>query len=100
VDTGLGRWSNAEIAVAIRDRRRPGGTLIGPPKPVELYHGLSDHDLIAMVAYMRAVSPVHHAVTERSTYPFPLTAYGPPVAGVPDPSENTARSHTQGRRHT
>jgi len=53
--------------------------------PIALYHGLSDHDLMAMVAYLRAVPPVQHAVTERSTYPFPLTAYGPPVAGVPDP---------------
>jgi mono/diheme cytochrome c family protein len=87
-DTGIGRWSDAEIAAAIRDGRRPDGTLIGPPMPVALYRGLSDHDLIAMVAYLRAVPPVQHAVTERSTYPFPLTAYGPPVAGVPDPPKD------------
>jgi hypothetical protein len=70
-DTGIGRWSDAEIAMAIRDERRPDGTLIGPPMPIELYSGLSDHDLIAMVAYLRAGPPAHHAVTERSTYPFP-----------------------------
>ena len=87
-DTGIGRWSDAEIAAAIRDGRRPDGTLIGPPMPIALYRGLSDHDLIAMVAYLRAVPPVQHAVTERSTYPFPLTAYGPPVAGVPDPPKD------------
>jgi len=56
--------------------------------PIALYRGLSDHDLIAMVAYLRAVPPVQHAVTERSTYPFPLTADGPPVAGVPDPPKD------------
>ena len=87
-DTGIGRWSDAEIAAAIRDGRRPDGTLIGPPMPIALYRGLSDHDLIAMVAYLRAVPPVQHAVTERSTYPFPLTADGPPVAGVPDPPKD------------
>ena len=43
---------------------------------------------MAMVAYLRAVPPVQHAVTERSTYPFRLTPYGPPVAGVPDPPED------------
>src|SRR5215468_4692449 len=87
-DTGIGRWSDAEIAAAIRDGRRPDGTLIGPVMPIALYHGLSDHDLMAMVAYLRAVPPVQHAVTERSTYPFPLTPYGAPVAGVPDPPED------------
>ena len=87
-DTGIGRWSDAEIAAAIRDGRRPDGTLIGPVMPIALYRGLSDHDLMAMVAYLRAVPPVQHAVTERSTYPFPLTPYGPPVAGVPDPPED------------
>jgi len=87
-DTGIGRWSDAEIAAAIRDGRRPDGTLIGPVMPIALYRGLSDHDLMAMVAYLRAVLPVEHAVTERSTYPFPLTPYGPPVAGVPDPPDD------------
>jgi mono/diheme cytochrome c family protein len=84
-ETGIGRWSDVEIAAAVRDGRRPDGRLIGPPMPIELYRGLSDHDIVAMVAYLRAVPPVHHAVTERSTYPFPLTPYGPPVVGVPDP---------------
>jgi mono/diheme cytochrome c family protein len=56
--------------------------------PVELYRGLSDYDLNAMVAYLRAVPPVRHAVRERSTYPYPLTPYGPPVSGVPDPQDD------------
>ena len=87
-ETGIGHWSDADIAVAIRDGRRPDGTLIGPVMPVEVYRGLSDHDLLAVVTYLRAVPPVRHAVTERSTYPFPLTPYGPPVVGVPDPPED------------
>jgi mono/diheme cytochrome c family protein len=87
-DTGIGRWSDAEIAAAIRDGRRPDGTLIGPVMPIALYRSLSDHDLMAMVAYLRAVLPVQHALTARSTYPFQLTPYGPPVAGVPDPPED------------
>ena len=72
-ETGIGHWSDADIAVAIRDGRRPDGTLIGPPMPLGIYRGLSDNDLVAVVAYLRAVPPVHHAVTERSTYPFQLT---------------------------
>lgn len=87
-ETGIGRWSDAEIAAAIRDGRRPDGTLIGPPMPIELYRGLSDHDLVAMVTYLRTMPPVRHAVTERSVYPFPLTPYGPQVVGVPDPPKD------------
>ena len=87
-ETGIGRWSDADIASAIRDGRRPDGMLIGPVMPVEVYRSLSDHDLVAVVTYLRAVPPVPHAVTERSTYPFPLTPYGPPVVGVPDPPED------------
>lgn len=87
LETGIGRWSDAELATAIRDGRRPDGSLIGPPMPVELNRGLSDRDVAAMVAYLRAVPPVRHAVMERSTYPYPLTLRGPPVVSVPDPPE-------------
>jgi mono/diheme cytochrome c family protein len=87
-ETGIGRWTDAEIAASIREGRRPDGSLIGPPMPVESYRGISDRDLAAMVAYLRAVPPVRHAVTERSRYPFELTPHGGPVATVPDPPES------------
>ena len=87
-ETGIGAWTDAAIAAAIRDGRRPDGSLIGPPMPVESYRGLSDRDLAAMVAYLRTVPPVRHAVAERSHYPFDPTPHGPPVASVPDPPED------------
>ena len=74
-----------EIVADVRDGRRPDGSLIGSPMPIELYRGLSDRDVLAMVAYIRTVPAVHHAVTERSSYPDPLAPRGPPVAGVADP---------------
>jgi mono/diheme cytochrome c family protein len=84
-DTGIGRWTDAQIAASIRDGRRPDGSLIGPPMPVESYRGISDRDLAAMVAHLRTVPPVRHEVKERSAYPFALAPHGPPVAAVPDP---------------
>jgi mono/diheme cytochrome c family protein len=87
-ETGIGRWTDAQIADAIRNGRRPDGSLIGPPMPVESYRGISDGDLAAMVAYLRTVPPVRHAVTERSRYPFSLTPHGPPVVSVADPPSN------------
>lgn len=84
-DTGIGRWTDAQIAEAIRNGRRPDGSLIGPSMPVESYRGISDRDLAAMVAYLRTVPAVRHAVTERSRYPFALTPHGPQVTSVPEP---------------
>jgi mono/diheme cytochrome c family protein len=84
-ETGIGGWTDAQIAAAIRDGHRPDGSLIGPPMPVESYRGIADRDLAALVAWLRTIPPVRHAVTERSRYPFTLTPHGPPVATVPDP---------------
>lgn len=84
-ETGVGSWTDTQIAAAIRSGHRPDGSLIGPPMPVESYRGISDRDLAALVAWLRTVLPVRHAVTERSRYPFPLTSHGPEVATIPDP---------------
>ena len=87
-ETGIGRWTDAQIATAIREGRRPDGSIIGPPMPIALYRGLSDHDLTAIVTYLRTVPPKRNAVTQRSTYPFPVEPYGPPIDHVADPPDN------------
>jgi mono/diheme cytochrome c family protein len=82
--TGIGRWTAAQIATAIREGRRPDGTLIGPPMPIEFYRGLSDADVAAIVAYVRSVPPVRNQVP-RTQYRIPLPpTYGPPVGKVAD----------------
>jgi mono/diheme cytochrome c family protein len=87
-ETGIGRWTDAEIATAIREGLRPDGSIIGPPMPIALYRGLSDRDLTAIVVYLRTVPPVRNAITQRSTYPFALEPYGPPVGHLPDPPDD------------
>jgi mono/diheme cytochrome c family protein len=84
LETGIGRWSDAEIIAAIRDGKRPDGSLIGPPMPIPLYRGIADTDAAALVAYIRSVPPVRNAV-ERSTFRIPLPpSYGPPAGAVAD----------------
>lgn len=84
-ETGIGGWSDEEIVAAIREGRRPDGTIIGPPMPFGQYRGLSDDDARAIVAYLRSVKPVRNEV-QASQYPFPLPpSYGPPVGAVPPP---------------
>ncbi len=87
-ETGIGLWSDEEIIAAIREGRRPDGSIIGPPMPIELYRDLSDRDVRAIVAYLRQVPPVKHEVPP-SDYKIPLPpSYGPPVESVPEVSKD------------
>ena len=87
-ETGIGGWSDEEIIAAVREGRRPDGSIIGPPMPIGLYRGLSDRDVKAIVAYMRSIPPVKNLVPE-SEYKIPLPpAYGPPVGTVADVSRD------------
>jgi len=78
-ETGIGKWSDAQIIRAFREGIRPDGTVIGPPMPIEFYRGVSDADAQALVAYLRAQPPVKNVVP-KSEYRIKLPpAYGPPI---------------------
>lgn len=85
-ETGIGKWTDAQLAKAIREGVRPDKSLIGPPMPIEYYRHLADDDLAAIIAYLRAQPAVKNTVP-RSTYRIPLPPnYGPPVGKVKAPS--------------
>lgn len=85
-ETGIGKWTDAQLITAIREGKRPDGSLIGPPMPFALYRDMSDNDVKAIVAYLRTVKPVKNAV-QKSEYRMPLPpAWGPPVGKVGDVS--------------
>jgi mono/diheme cytochrome c family protein len=78
-ETGIGKWTDAQIKVAIREGKRADGTLIGPPMPFGQYRGIADSDLDAVVAYLRTAPALKNAVA-KSTYNIPLPpAWGPPI---------------------
>jgi len=82
-DTGIGRWTDAQIVTAIREGKRPDGSLIGPPMPFGQYRGISDRDAAAIVAYLRSVPPVKNAVPKSDYSKIKLPpAWGPPVGPV------------------
>jgi mono/diheme cytochrome c family protein len=84
-ETGIGKWTDAQLKKAIREGVRPDGRIIGPPMPIEFYRHLSDRDLAAIVAYLRAQPAVRNEVP-KSVYNMPLpTSYGPPVKNVKAP---------------
>ena len=85
-ETGIGRWTDKQLARAIREGIRPDGTVIGPPMPIELYRGMADADLKAIVAYLRAAPAVINKVP-KSEYKIALPPnYGPPVKTVKAPA--------------
>jgi mono/diheme cytochrome c family protein len=68
-DTGIGDWSDAEIKRALIEGVRPDhGPLPGVPlaavMPAGFYKALLPDDLDAIVAYLRTVKPVRHAVPD------------------------------------
>lgn len=83
-ETGIGAWTDQQIIVAIREGKRPDGSVIGPPMPIELYNHMSDSDTKAIVAYLRTVKPVKNKV-RKSVFRMPLHAAKPAgrVADVP-----------------
>ncbi len=81
-ETGIGRWTDEQIITAMREGKRPDGSIIGPPMPFEFYRGISDADARAIVAYLRSLKPVRNKVSP-SEFKFPLPpAWGPPVGTV------------------
>lgn len=85
-DTGIGKWSDAQLATAIREGVRPDKSIIGPPMPIEFYRSLSDADLASIIAYLRAQAPVKSEVP-KSKYNIPLPpSYGPAVKDVKAPA--------------
>lgn len=77
--TGLGRWTDAQIIAAIRDGVRPDGRALHPIMPYRYYRRLTDDDARAVVAFLRSLAPIDHAVL-----PAPPPA-PPPPAPPPTP---------------
>jgi mono/diheme cytochrome c family protein len=60
--TGLGAWSEADIARAVRTGVRPDGRMLAPVMPWHSYAALTDADAQALSRYLKSLPPVRHAV--------------------------------------
>jgi mono/diheme cytochrome c family protein len=65
VDTGIGAWSDGEVVRAIREGISSDGHLIFPVMAYQFYHGLSDDDVLSLVAYLRSLPPVRRPTPAR-----------------------------------
>ncbi len=61
-ETGMGKWSDAEIIASIYGARRGGGMVL-PPMPTRYFAaGIAELDLRALVAYFRSLPPIVNRV--------------------------------------
>ena len=61
-DTGLGGWTNAEIAAAITKGTRPDGRVLSPIMPWMSFANLTGPDAMAIAAYLKSLPPVKNKV--------------------------------------
>jgi mono/diheme cytochrome c family protein len=57
-ETGIGGWSEADLARAMREGKAPDGTPFYPSFPYTSYTHLTDEDVRALKAYLDTVPPV------------------------------------------
>jgi mono/diheme cytochrome c family protein len=61
-ETGLGAWSNEQIAAALTTGVRPDGRVLAAIMPWHALAHLTKPDLAALVAYLRSLPPVSNKV--------------------------------------
>lgn len=78
-ETGIGKWSDADIKRALLTGVRPNGTQIAPLMPYGFYKVFTPADIDAVVAYLKSVPAVNNAV-ERPVYKAAMHVDTPPGA--------------------
>ena len=86
-ETGIGAWSDQQIAAAIHDGVRPDGSRLRAPMPQSAYRSISDADTRAIVAYLRSTESVHNFVP-RTTPADQVLGESPVEVPVPGPLNN------------
>jgi mono/diheme cytochrome c family protein len=65
LETGIGKWSEAEIVKTLRTGQRPDGSVLLPPMPYQDFAILTDQDAFAIAAYLKSIPPIQHRSPDR-----------------------------------
>jgi mono/diheme cytochrome c family protein len=92
-ETGAGKWTDDQLARAIREGIGHDGRALFPFMPYEKFRNLSDEDLASVIVYLRSIPPVHHVVPKTELI-FPVkylirSAPEPITQPVPEPDFST-----------
>jgi len=61
-ETGIGSWTDEQIAAAITTGARPDGRQLAPIMNYPAFVHMTKDDVAAVVAYLRSIPPVHNKV--------------------------------------
>jgi mono/diheme cytochrome c family protein len=91
-ETGVGEWTDDQLARAIREGVSRDGRALFPLMPYGGFRNMSDEDLASVVVYLRSVEPVRNQLP-KTDVPFPLSrlinsAPEPLSAPVPEPDRS------------
>lgn len=83
--TGIGDWTDDEIARAIREGVSRDGHALFPIMPYQKFRDMSDEDLASVIVYLRTIPAVSHN-PGRTSLDFPLSRI---VNTIPAPVEQS-----------
>jgi mono/diheme cytochrome c family protein len=96
-DTGIGSWSQAEFAAALKTGIGKGGVHLYPAMPYVYYSKMTDADIAAIWAYISTLKPIRNeVVSNQLPFPFNIRAslriwnllYRPKPGWSPDPQKS------------
>src|SRR5215831_6330437 len=80
-ETGIGNWTDDQIARAVREGIGGDGRALFPIMPYRNFRNMSDEDLAAVIVYMRSIPAIRNVVP-KSAIKFPVNRL---IMGVPEP---------------
>jgi mono/diheme cytochrome c family protein len=63
-ETGIGKWSEADIKKSLQEGVRPNGAHLAEVMPTGFYKILTPGDLVGIVAYLRSLPPIKNKVPD------------------------------------
>ena len=78
-ETGLGSWTDQQIAAAMTKGVSRDSSRILPVMPYEKYSGMMQADLMALIAYLRTLKPVKKATPPLKTWAPLMRSLGTPI---------------------
>src|ERR1039457_4204602 len=76
-ENGIGTWTDGEVLRAVREGVDKNGNALFPMMQYKAYRLFSDEDAKSVVAYIRTLAPVKHAVPARNPRVAPRPEDGP-----------------------
>lgn len=97
-ETGAGRFTDDQIARAIREGIKHDGTTLFPIMPYAQYRDLSDEDLASVVVYVRSIAPVRNSLPQsKINFPVNLLVQSGPEPVTKPVSGPTAEPVSRGK---